>query len=75
MPLNKDEKGGGMNADGTKSNKYCSYCYENGEFKAKDITVEEMQAFVKSKLKSMGFPGFMASMFTKKIPKLERWQN
>lgn len=75
MPLNKDPQGGGTNADGSKSNKYCSYCYENGAFKQKDITVKEMQAFVKSKLKSMGFPGFLAGMFTKKIPKLERWRN
>lgn len=75
IPLDKDPQGGGTNADGTKSNKYCSYCYKDGEFVAKDITAEEMQEYVKEKLKSMGFPGFMAGMLTKRIPKLERWQN
>lgn len=74
MPLDKDKNGGGTNVDGSKSDKYCSYCYADGEFVAKDITAEEMQEYVKSKLKSMGFPGFMAGMLTKGIPKLERWQ-
>jgi hypothetical protein len=32
MPLKKDEKGGGTNADGSKSVIYCSKCYENGKF-------------------------------------------
>lgn len=74
MPLNKDPQHGGTNADGSKSTIYCSYCYQNGRFIQPDITVEEMQAFVKGKLKEMGFPGFLAGMFTKGIPKLERWK-
>ena len=32
MPLKRDEKGGGTNADGSISKMYCSFCYENGEF-------------------------------------------
>lgn len=74
MPLSKDEKGGGTNADGSKSNMYCSKCYENGQFHNPEIdSAEKMQAFVKEKLKSMGFPGFIAGFFTKGIPKLKRW--
>ena len=75
MPLCKDPKGSGTNADGEPSNKYCSYCYEDGEFLQPDITAEEMQAFVKEKLKEMG--GFMklfAGFYSKGIPKLERWK-
>lgn len=74
MPLNKDPQHGGTNADGSRSTVYCSFCYENGRFTQPGITVEEMQAFVKGKLKEMGFPGFLAGMFTKGIPKLERWK-
>ena len=74
MPLKKDPYGGGTEKDGSKSNKYCSYCYENGEFTNPDMTVEEMKILVKGKLKEMGFPGFIAGMFTKGIPKLERWK-
>ena len=53
---------------------YCSYCYENGDFTQPDITVDEMKALVKGKMKEMGFPGFLAGFFTKGIPKLERWK-
>jgi hypothetical protein len=31
-PLKKDKKGGGTEKDGSLSKKYCSMCYENGEF-------------------------------------------
>jgi hypothetical protein len=33
-----------------------------------------MQELVKSKMKEMGFPGFLTSFFTWGIPKLERWR-
>lgn len=75
MPLKKDPEGGGTNADGSKSKMYCSYCYADGEFKQKEISVAQMQDFVKNKMKEMGFPGFLAGMFVKGIPKLERWKN
>jgi hypothetical protein len=32
-----------------------------------------MQEFSKGKMKEMGFPGFLAVLFTKGIPKLKRW--
>jgi hypothetical protein len=75
MPMKKDEKGGGSNQDGSRSTLYCSRCYENGQFTTPDMTVNEMQRLVKGKLKEFGFPGFMTGLFTKGIPKLERWKN
>ena len=74
MPLAKDERGGGSNADGSKSTMYCSHCFEGGCFTMPDLTAPQMQELVKKKLKEMGFPGFMAGLFTRKIPKLQRWQ-
>ena len=74
MPLKKDEQGGGTNVDGSRSKVYCSKCYEKGVFQNPEIdTAEKMQDFVKGKLKTMGFPGFIAGLFTKGIPRLERW--
>ena len=76
MPLKKDEQGGGTNKDGSKSKMYCSRCYSEGEFLNPEIdTAEKMQALVKDKLKSIGFPRFIAGFFTKGIPKLERWKS
>jgi len=74
MPMKKDPKSGGTNSDGTKNVMYCSYCYEKGNYTQPDITAEEMQIFVKNKMKEMGFPGFLSGFFTKGIPKLERWR-
>lgn len=75
MPLKKDEHGGGTNADGSRSMIYCSHCYRSGEFAQPDITADQMQAIVKTKLKEMGFPGFLTGFFTKGIPGLERWKS
>jgi hypothetical protein len=73
MPMKRDEKGGGTNADGSKSAEYCSHCYEGGVFTRPDISASEMQALVKGKLKDMGFPGFLAGMFSSNVPRLGRW--
>ena len=75
MPLKKDPQGGGTEANGAKSTMYCSKCYEQGKFTSPNLTVLEMQALVKGKLQEMGFPGFMAGLFTKGIPKLARWKS
>ncbi len=75
MPMKKDEKGGGTDADGTKSIKFCSLCYQDGKFTRPGITSKDMQELVKGKMKEMGFPGFLARFFTYGIPKLERWRS
>ena len=74
MPLAKDKGGGGTEANGSKSLRFCSHCYQSGQFIEPDLTVEEMQTKVKGKMKGMGFPGFIAGFFTTGIPKLERWK-
>ena len=73
MPLSKDEKGGGTEADGAKSAMYCSHCYQQGKFTLPDITVDQMKVLVKAKMKEMHIPGFLSYFMTKNIPKLRRW--
>jgi hypothetical protein len=75
MPLRKDPEKGGTNADGTKNQMYCSYCYVNGVFTQPDFTVDQMKKFCKEKMKEQGFPGFLASFFVSGLPRLERWKN
>ena len=72
--MKKDKMGGGTNIDGSMSKLYCSYCYVHGRFRNIEIdTQEKMQEFVKEKLINMGFPGFIATIFTRNIPRLKRW--
>ncbi len=75
MPLKKSPNGGGTNSDGSISTMYCDYCYEKGQFKQSDITSKRDAGVCKNKMKDMGFPGFLAGLFSKGIPKLERWKN
>lgn len=72
MPLAKDP--GGTEADGSKSIRYCSHCYQRGSFVLPNLTVEGMQDRVKQRMKEMGFPGFLGGLFARKVPKLERWK-
>jgi hypothetical protein len=53
---------------------YCSHCYQNGQFVLPDISVTEMQSRVREKIIELGIPGFLAGIFTRKIPKLARWE-
>lgn len=73
MPLSKDPQGGGSNKDGSKSGEYCSFCYGNGMFLQPNMTLEEMKTFCQNKMAEMGFPRFLAKLFTMRMHKLKRW--
>ena len=73
MPLSKDAQGGGTEASGAKSAEYCSHCYANGKFTEPNLTVDEMVEKVRTRMKEMHIPGFLAKGFTKDIPTLKRW--
>jgi len=77
FPLKKDKKGGGTEKDGTISKKYCSMCYENGNFLTPPEinTAHKMQKFCISQMKQSGINAFIAWLATRSIPRLERWRN
>ena len=75
MPMSQDPAGGGTNSDGSQNEQYCSYCYQNGEFTSAHIqTAQEMQVFCMKIMQEKGMSKFMSWLFTRGIPKLERWQ-
>lgn len=74
MPLKRDSGGGGTNADGSKSDRYCSHCFVDGAFTRPNITAAEMQELVQGKLKEMGLPLAIGRFLTRGIPELERWK-
>ena len=76
MPKNKDKGNGGTEKGGSKSDKYCSYCYKDGEFFMKDEinTAKKMQEMCIKMMKKEGMNGIMAWLFTRGIPRLERWK-
>ena len=78
MPLKQDPQKGATNADGSKSELYCSYCYEDGQFLCKAETVYEFQSLCKEKMLADGmnriFVWFFSSkLFAGRLKKLARW--
>ena len=71
--MKKDKIGGDSNADGTQSTVYCSLCYQDGAFLHPDFSAEQMQRHCIAQLKQQGMPEFLGWIFTRGIPKLDRW--
>jgi hypothetical protein len=74
MPM-KIESDFGTNADKTKNEEYCTYCYQNGAFTNPDITMEEMIQGCIGIMVKYGMPEEQAKQqMTTLIPTLKRWK-
>ena len=78
MPLNAENLG--TNADGSKNEDYCMYCYQNGKF-TNDCTMDEMiefcAQFVDEVNKNMPKPMTKEEykdMMYQYFPTLKRWK-
>ena len=68
MPLSLDER------RSASANEYCSHCWRGGRFVMPDLTVEQMQARVSSRLQQVGVPDRRARSLVRRIPSLARWR-
>ncbi|MDR0799333.1 MAG: zinc ribbon domain-containing protein [Dysgonamonadaceae bacterium] len=77
MPLDKDPNKGGTNSDGSKSDKYCSFCYQNGKFLDEGITLQEkIEKNIRIAVAKMNIPESQArAMAGNQLPNLERWKS
>jgi hypothetical protein len=75
MPMDKDPGNGGTNTDGSKTSKYCSYCYQSGSFNDNFTSSGEMVKLVRDKLKEMGYGPVKRWFYSSHIPRLERWKS
>ena len=77
MPLDKDPNKGGTNADGSKSDKYCSFCFQNGKFLDEGITLKEkIEKNIQIAVSRLNIPESKArEMAESLLPNLERWKN
>ncbi len=76
MPLVTKKAGDcrGTEKDGTRSEKWCSLCYQDGAFVGKDCTLEDMRKIVDDALVKNGSGRIMRWMAQKQLPRLERWR-
>ena len=73
MPLSGEEEKG-TNDDGSKSEEYCTYCYQNGQF-TEDLTLEEAINKSGDYAEMAGMTKEQAMEYSRKIfPTLKRWQ-
>ncbi|MGB7740067.1 MAG: zinc ribbon domain-containing protein, partial [Steroidobacteraceae bacterium] len=75
MPLKADPGGGGTNADGSCSDEYCSFCYQDGKLINPGMTIDQMRALIIEKLGEKGYPRFIARFFTFGLDRLKRWRD
>jgi sulfatase maturation enzyme AslB (radical SAM superfamily) len=74
MPLDS-EVVKGTEKNGLKSNEYCKYCYENGEFKHPKMSLEEMQNNVKNQMKKLELHDYAIQKTINILPALKRWKS
>jgi len=75
MPMQRDEHFG-TEKDGSKSDDYCVYCYQNGGFTDTTITLQQMIEFCSQKIQELGImPYEEAKMMNEQfLPELKRWK-
>ena len=76
MPLGDSEKFFGTNADGSINKDYCSYCYENGEFRL-NVDMEQMIELSIPLVISSGVmnENEAREMMHETLPHLKRWHD
>ena len=65
----------GTEKDGSKSNEYCKYCYQNGALVNPKMTFEEMKSLVVTQMKKMNLSPAIIEKSVKSLPYLKRWRN
>jgi hypothetical protein len=74
MPL-RSENDLGTNADGSKNQDYCHFCYRDGKFTDEGITMEQKIDQMVATARDMNIPEDKARAMAQNIlPTLKRWQ-
>lgn len=73
MPIS-DVANRGTERDGSKSDEYCMYCYQNGAFTTPDMTLNEMKSTVVTQMQKRHIPEAIIQKSLAMLPHLKRWQ-
>lgn len=74
MPL-RSEKDFGTNADGSKNQEYCHFCFKDGKFTDEGITMEQKIDKMVELAKGMNIPQDKARLMAQNVlPTLKRWR-
>ena len=74
MPLH-EEKNWGTNADNSTTTEFCKFCFQNGKFTDKNLTMEKIIENSITMSKKLWMPEDKArEIALKTIPNLRRWK-
>ena len=65
----------GTEKDGSKSDMYCKYCYQNGAFTEEDMTLDQMMDIAETEMKKQNLPESIIQQSMNMLPLLKRWQS
>lgn len=76
MPLQTEKAGDcrGTEADGSKSEKWCKLCYDQGAFFDPACSLDTMRNIVDKALIENGSGRVMRWLAQRQLPRLERWR-
>lgn len=63
----------GTEKDGSISNDYCKFCYQNGLFTEPEMTLEQMKTEVEYQMKKRDMPDTLLQKALTLLPLLKRW--
>lgn len=73
MPID-DPANRGTEKDGSKSEQYCKYCYQDGAFINPGMTLDEMKKIVTTQMHKLNLPESLIQQSLNYLPHLKRWQ-
>jgi radical SAM superfamily enzyme len=63
----------GTEKDGSKSQEYCTYCYQQGAYINPKMTLNEMTSVVKLQMENRKIDQQIIDMAVNSLPGLKRW--
>jgi hypothetical protein len=75
MPMRKNDDHG-SEKDASRSEDYCCYCYQNGDFVNPDMSLEEMIGLCASEMDEIGMMPYEEArkLNERLMPPLKRWR-
>lgn len=74
IPIGRDPQHGGTDADGSRNETYCGYCYQNGAFTYACDDVKVFQEHCRQMMVKGGHNRFTAWLFSRGMKRLGRWK-
>jgi hypothetical protein len=73
MPLDNPELLG-TERDGSKSQEYCKYCFQNGAFVNPNMSLKEMTSLVINQMEKRNIDTKIIDLAVSSLPNLKRWR-